>query len=259
MRMKQKAFTLIELLVVIAIIALLMGILMPSLQRARKQARKTVCMASVRSFAQAFAAYGAENDDSVIPLYFLDEGKFWSEKLKRYYNEDALRLCPEAVKTRSPDSEFSHGALGDQCNYGAPYKAWYHMRSSGDKANEMFLGSFGTNGWIHRGEGQTWGFKYEDHWGKMSVKDASKIPLMLDCTWVAGYPLDTDQPTPANQYYSWVSQMSRYCFERHHGVINSSFLDGSTRAVPLADLWTLKWHRRFEPRHDIEIPDWPDK
>jgi prepilin-type N-terminal cleavage/methylation domain-containing protein len=255
---KEKAFTLIELLVVIAIIAVLMGILMPSLQMARKQARKTACMSSVRSFALAFNVYGAENDNAVIPLYFENEGKFWPEKLKDFYNDDGLRLCPEAIKPRSSDMETPHGALG-MANIGGPYNAWYHVRTSGDQANKKFLGSYGTNGWIHKGVGQTWGFDYKNHWGVMSVKGASKIPLMLDCTWVAGYPLDTDSPTPANQYYSWTSQMSRYCFWRHKDIINTSFMDGSTRAVRLADLWTLKWHRSFNPQHDIEIPKWENR
>jgi len=262
---RQNGFTLIELLVVIAIIALLMGILMPALSRVRKQARKAACMSNVRSFALALAAYAAENDDRIIALYFQEEGEFWTEKLHGFYKAKDLRLCPAAVKPSAPETEFVHGNLGDHCNYGAPYRAWYHMRSTGNEASTMFLGSYGTNGWVHRGEGQTWGYAYEDHWGMMSVKGAGAIPLMLDCTWVAGYPLDSDQPLPADQYYEYwrgsynFGQMNRYCFERHNGYINTSFLDGSTRAVPLAELWELKWHRSYQAQYDIEIPNWKNK
>ncbi len=255
---RRSGFTLIELLVVIAIIALLMGILMPGLQMARKQARKTACMSNVRSFALAFAAYAAENDDKIINLYFLEEGKFWTEKIMEFYKADDLRLCPEAVKPNTSVAGLDHGGLG-QAFIGSPYRAWYHVRDSGDEAGKKFLGSYGTNGWVHKGEGQTWGYNYQDHWEQMSVKGAGDIPLMLDCTWVAGYPLDTDEPTPADQYYSWTRQMSRYCFERHKGVINASFMDGSTRAVPLAGLWTLKWHRSFKRRYDVEIPKWENR
>ena len=95
----------------------------------------------------------------------------------------------------------------------------------------------------------------------MNAKEASQVPVMLDCTWVSGYPLDTDLPLPPDQYYNYWSgaysygQMNRYCFNRHSGFINVSFMDGSADHVPVEKLWTLKWHRSFIPRHDITI-DW---
>ena len=85
------------------------------------------------------------------------------------------------------------------------------------------------------------------------------IPLMLDCVWVAGYPLDTERPLSKAEYDEWAKiggnrgQMNRYCFNRHNGVTNCSFLDGSCREVKLEGLWTLKWHRTFEPAFGVEI------
>ena len=258
---KRRGFTLIELLVVISIIALLLAILMPALGAVKERARALVCLTNVRTFAIAQVTYSAANDDKVVSLYFVDEGKFWDEKLEEYYQVDDVRLCPSAKKLPSADSEFDHGSLG-MANYGTPYEAWYHRRNSGDNAGRVFAGSYGTNAWIHQGYGQTWAFAPENHWGKMSVKNSASIPLMLDCTWVSGYPLDTDQPisAAANDDYRasvWGRgegvQMARYAFSRHPSGTGVSFMDGSARNVPHRELWELKWHRAFKSRSDVII------
>jgi prepilin-type N-terminal cleavage/methylation domain-containing protein/prepilin-type processing-associated H-X9-DG protein len=51
------SFTLIELLVVIAIISLLISILLPSLGRAREQGKSVHCLARLKEFGNAIAAY----------------------------------------------------------------------------------------------------------------------------------------------------------------------------------------------------------
>ena len=65
----KRAFTLVELLVVIAIIALLISILLPSLTEAREQGKKAVCLANLRSIAQASQSYATEDErEQIIPL-----------------------------------------------------------------------------------------------------------------------------------------------------------------------------------------------
>ena len=40
--------------------------------------------------------------------------------------------------------------------------------------------------------------------------------------------------------------MRRFCVDRHDGYVNAVFLDNSVRKVGLKQLWTLKWHRRYD-------------
>ena len=64
------AFTLIELLVVVAIIAILAALLMPALSGAREKGRSISCMNNLRTLGLAFALYGNENNDAMIPAVF---------------------------------------------------------------------------------------------------------------------------------------------------------------------------------------------
>ena len=47
--------------------------------------------------------------------------------------------------------------------------------------------------------------------------------------------------------------MSGFCMARHGRAINVVFLDGHARTVPLAELWKLKWNRRFVPT-EVTLP-----
>jgi prepilin-type N-terminal cleavage/methylation domain-containing protein/prepilin-type processing-associated H-X9-DG protein len=63
----RRAFTLVELLVVMSIITLLMSILLPSLTRAREQAKAVHCVARLKEFGTAIAAYEAISDGMLPP------------------------------------------------------------------------------------------------------------------------------------------------------------------------------------------------
>lgn len=203
-----------------------------------------------------------------ITSIYMNTGKFWTVTLIDYYGADKLRLCPEAAKAPVNGTPMGHQGNLDKVMYGRPYAAWWHMNETGENAGVEFLGSYGTNAWAHDGRPQpgvlTWG--PEDlHWGRMS-EGSSEVPLMLDCVWTAGYPLDTDTPFTEAEYEYWSTdpskawslisgnrQMNRFCVDRHDHLINAVFMDGSTRSVHVEELWQLKWHRKFKTKSDIEI------
>ena len=67
--------------------------------------------------------------------------------------------------------------------------------------------------------------------------------------WVPNIP-DYNKISPMN----WWRDMARFCMDRHNGGINCAFTDGSAHEVALPELWTLKWHKSYQPRYDVVIP-----
>ncbi len=111
-RTRPGAFTLIELLVVISIISLLISILIPSLSRARDQAKSVHCLARLKDFGNAFAAYENISGGMLPPArWYPDESEFdpnlpepdpeerieygWAEILFAYVYSEEIRI-PES-------------------------------------------------------------------------------------------------------------------------------------------------------------------
>lgn len=82
---KKLAFTLIELLVVISIIALLIALLLPALGQARESARRSICLANMRTQAQAFSMFAGENDGR----YPTADTTIWAAKNALYVISEA--------------------------------------------------------------------------------------------------------------------------------------------------------------------------
>ena len=96
------AFTLIELLVVVSIIALLIAILLPSLSKAREAARRVVCLAHLRSQAQAFLMYAEENNGFLISADDVDfGGTRWRRNALYVIGRDHGRALREFVGGRN--------------------------------------------------------------------------------------------------------------------------------------------------------------
>lgn len=247
---KRKGFTLIELLVVIAIIALLMAILMPSLNRVKKQAKSVACQGQLKQWALVFAIYTDENEG-----YFYDRPfgssyeKMWPRYLLPYYKDPMMRCCPAA---RNPT-----------VNIG-PYGTWgWELGMAADSdwgwggswvPEQGFFGSYADNRFLLNKTG-------EEYWRKTGVKNADKVPVFLDCMYVAISPSSTDAPPDFNGERS--NEMQFSCIDRHVGSINGLFLDWSVPKIDLKQLWTLRWSRTFDYAGpwtiagNVRPEDWP--
>lgn len=118
----------IELLVVISIISLLISILMPSLSRARSQAKGVHCVARLKEFGNALAAY--ENE------YFRLPPARW------FVSEETLALDPAAPPLTEP-VEYGWEEILFAYVYGEtvrlPVKLPVQRNVQGDKWEEYFL------------------------------------------------------------------------------------------------------------------------
>ena len=251
---KAKGFTLIELLVVIAIIALLLGILVPTLQRVRNRARAVACRAKLHQWSLVFSMYDKDYEGQFCAgcnEQNTNDPRHWAMALRPYYYHDRqITLCPSAIKP------FDEG--GED-----PYAAW--------RGRDGVLFSYGLNGWVYNAkESDEIVYHPDRYWGELNIKGAENIPLFLDCHRTEGRPSNlSNLPEPeilgmidgirVNPLIDW----RRFCLNRHSGAVNCLFMDSSVRKVGLKELWTLKWHRKFNTANrwtkagGVQPEDWP--
>ena len=262
---KRKGFTLIELLVVIAIIAVLMAILAPGLRKVRLQAKNIACQANLKQWGLCFRMYANENDGyfPTGPYAGLGPGSIhimWMSAMRSYVGDgNDLYLCPMA---KIPGVDGSGVATGVE----SPNRAWgIYQEPTSWGAKKGDVGSYGINEFCG-GRGRSGG----RYWKRPDVASAARIPMFGDCTYVDGSPLHTDSP-PSYDGEPRKSggtepqgEMNHFCTNRHQGFVNMLFLDWSTRKVGLKELWTLKWHRKFDTAGfyttagGMQPEDWPE-
>ena len=279
-RKKEKAFTLIELLVVIAIIALLLSISMPGLRKARDQARAVVCRSNCKQWSVTILLYTQDNDQKFWP-----DGwggvENWMDTLGNIYGDNnEFRQCPSGNKDNSYFDPTRHAAW-----HGSSTEAGMFPRYDAQGnwlRDKPYKFGYGINHWVNTAAGRGWRDKPECQWEKITaVVNSNDVPLLGDCTWYGGNPETFDRGMigdPATEvhpswpggynvptrpdYVQWrqygggggsnQDDMARFAINRHDKKMNLCFMDGSARAVPLVELWQLKWHKKSRPNYDAD-------
>ncbi len=248
----------------IAIIALLMAILLPTLQRVKQQARAVVCQSNLRQWGIILRAYSSTADGQLHNQGFCEVAapEFWMYWLTQNApGTEDIRCCPMATKSADPTGSAS--PVSNQV-VGATFRAWGKFRPLMPKhgrVDKLYHGSYGMNSWLSVADKSgAWiigiaaanaNYTPEDFWTTENIKGAIDIPVFLDSWWWCAWPKYNDQPAQ-NQDDTRPfpcgcrDSMRRFCVDRHDGYVNAVFLDNSVRKVGLKQLWTLKWHRRYD-------------
>jgi prepilin-type processing-associated H-X9-DG protein len=254
--MKSKvSYTRKDLIVTLVCVVFLLASLGAIGKTGRRRAKELLCLSNLGRWGQVFLDYAADNDGYFMRGWFSGGGipgpyhtDYWMEALRPYYGNPDLRCCPEATKTQmNADGTAGPGAGG------GTFSAWGVFPGECGKASYWWgavtacdYGSYGMNAWVCNPPSAS-----ENNWRTADVAGGQDIPVLIGAQWIDAWPDATD-PVPQWDGEPWgpfsdYGFMMRVCMNRHDGFVNSAFLDGSARKVPLKCLWKLKWHRTFDP------------
>jgi prepilin-type N-terminal cleavage/methylation domain-containing protein/prepilin-type processing-associated H-X9-DG protein len=273
-RATRRGFTLVELLVVIGIIAVLIGILLPALSKARKAARTTACISNIRQLVMGEIQYLTDNKGHFAPYY--DFGGVppapfqieWMQQVAKPESMNKVRLCPEATDShpqfaQAPPADPNPGnnMPGAAFYCWGPYgRAMRYFDAHG--VAQHLAGSYTYNGYLLRSGDPSGDDNTLSGGGQAgdltrlwttTMRRFNEAPVICDGTWPTAWPKETDavpatlyDPANNNGALSVGDNWNRVCIARHGMGINVGFMDGHATTVQLPDLWTLRWHCKWD-------------
>ncbi len=232
----------------------------------QRRAQSLLCLANVKQLAAAQLVYAADNRGRFCPSY-LDYNSaaltnVWMGALARYHGRtNGVWLCPSA--TNPPPRSYSGAA-------DAPWT--FRDRETGGAIH----GSYAINGYLGLGRNykqpKKVSLKVANVFHEQSaVRRPALTPVFCDAIYWNCRLEESDAP-PRNLYQPQGIALTPGASKRVHtqfiarhgdfpaseaprelasdslpGAINLAFVDGHAETVPLENLWTLYWHKNWNP------------
>jgi prepilin-type processing-associated H-X9-DG protein len=172
---------------------------------------------------------------------------------KRYSAIDKVRICPTAPERSAAQLE------KDKSPYGWATRAWF-VRSNA--TTNTYQGSYALNGYFY--SDSPYGEPKNFFRNESDVSYPTKIPFFVDGIWLDAWPLATDRPATNLFEGDGRGGLQRIAIPRHGvspsarvrefdpkntlpGAVNVSFADTHVENVKLEKLWSLYWHKNWEP------------
>lgn len=209
----------------------------------RRRAKEAVCLANLHQWGIIFYNRTLDNNGQFFQPFHAS-GYWWPAQLDQEHKDwkkNRRWFCPEAEKPAYDEN-------GQSTRARVPFAAWGIYRSGPvDLGENGISGSYGINGYVIPIQGPSYegGRPASDGWKTPNVAQAATVPVFFDALRFDLWPLETDAPARV-EFENWTANnMARCVINRHHGAVNTLFLDFSARKVGLKALWTLDWHRSF--------------
>ncbi|MCL4786564.1 MAG: hypothetical protein KJ070_07170 [Verrucomicrobia bacterium] len=274
-RALRQAFTRTELLVVIGVLAIIVALATLRLPSAGKSSppppgrhsRSLQCLVHLKQLAAAQHLYAEDHGGRFCPSYLdyhaMDLANVWMGALADYHGQpDGVWLCPEV--TNAPPRSYL-GTADAPWTYSDPVSG---LVTPGSYAINAYL-AVGRN--YQQAKAGTFKVRNVFH-GKTTVRQPALAPAFCDAIYwncrleeTAAPPRNLYQPQGIVLRPGAFKQVLPQFIARHGdspaseapqeltssdlpGAINMAFVDGHAETVPLESLWSLHWHKLWDPK-----------